>query len=169
MAKSDSTEQWRSVVGYEHQYEVSNHGRVRHISGVLLSQSKTSNGYWQVRLSQPRLMARVHRLVAKAFLPAVVGKPSVNHIDCDGFNNRVGNLEWCSQRENLAHMTRLGRRGKPQLGKRSFYAKLSDDQVRHIRSRRSEGFSLAAIAAEFGINKKTVLNITKGRTYADVR
>lgn len=45
----------------------------------------------------------VHRLVAKAFIPNPNNYEVVNHIDFNGLNNAVDNLEWCSQKHNVIH------------------------------------------------------------------
>lgn len=43
---------------------------------------------------------KIHRLVAKAFIPNPDNKPDVDHIDADTSNNKVSNLRWATQTEN---------------------------------------------------------------------
>lgn len=60
----------------------------------------------------------VHRLVATAFIPNPASLPVVNHIDHDGTNNNIFNLEWCTIRDNNLHCIRHNR--KPHVFKSFF-------------------------------------------------
>src|SRR5690625_5266754 len=101
-------EVWKSVVGYEGLYEVSNRGEIRskdrqvwngnvyyEKKGRILKKTKTTTGYWKVELykNKKRKSKRVHRLVAKAFIPREKGKELINHLDGNPLNNKVNNLE----------------------------------------------------------------------------
>ena len=126
----------RPVKGYEGYYEVDNTGRVfgvdrvisvrngeteynAHIRGKELSQHKHTNGYMMVNLTKDGKCksVRVHRLVAEAFLPNENNLPVVNHKDENRTNNRVENLEWCTQRYNFMYNGANKRAGDTKRGR----------------------------------------------------
>lgn len=114
-ALSFMIEQWKPVVGYEGQYEVSNLGEVRSLVGrklnAKLCRYVRKDGYIQVQLKvnqQPRNFL-VHRLVASAFLPKDELRTSVNHKNFDRADNRLENLEFCTSKENVRHAWAGGR------------------------------------------------------------
>ena len=43
---------------------------------------------------------KVHRLVAKAFIPNPDNLPQIDHINCIRYDNRPENLRWCTQQQN---------------------------------------------------------------------
>lgn len=164
-------EMWRPVKDRP-AYEVSNLGRVRTTVGErILGQWPNQDGYMLVRLSNPRGMARVHRLVAEAFIQNPEGKPCVNHIDCVPDNNAATNLEWCTQKENIAHSDKLGRMQRNYwTGKKSPNAKLSDETVREMRRMYDSGeFSIESVGKLFGVSKRTAGRIINEEVYKYVR
>ena len=102
---------WKTVVYdgevYE-DYEVSSHGQVRKLNYGLLKPSKKDNGYMIVNLfkNKKKKTYYVHRLVATMFIENDdETKTQVNHINELKHDNRVENLEWCSQTYNLRYGT----------------------------------------------------------------
>lgn len=109
------TEIWKDIKDYEGLYQISNLGRVKslHFSKELLLKPRlTGRGYCQIDLQRNKDIkhALVHRLVAEAFIPNPDNLPYVNHKDEDKTNNRVDNLEWCTQLYNIRYGTGLRRR-----------------------------------------------------------
>lgn len=83
-------------------YEVSDHGMVRRVSGSLRKLSLHRSGYLQVQLRNERgpVTVLVHRLVALVF---VAGDPAcgfVDHIDSNKANNDYTNLRWVDRATN---------------------------------------------------------------------
>lgn len=106
-----NVEIWKDTYIYGEQYQVSNTGVVRNkITGHILKPQLDNKGYLRVRMSlhDKKATAKVHRLVAVAFIPNPEDKPQVNHIDADKRNNDVRNLEWVTNGENQIHAYKMG-------------------------------------------------------------
>lgn len=105
--KSDTHEEWRYIKETGRKYSVSNQGRVKNnINGNILKAINTPKGYTKVNLHMDnglRYSRLIHRLVATAFIPNSENKPEVNHKNGIKHDNRVENLEWVTQEENLKH------------------------------------------------------------------
>lgn len=96
---------WREVANYEGEYEVSNMGRVRSLKFNkvrILKDGFNRDGYKQVILSKNGIYTHfyVHRLVWEAFNGPIPEGLVVNHKSEIKSDNRLENLEICTQREN---------------------------------------------------------------------
>lgn len=116
-------EEWRDVIGYEGYYQVSNTGMVRSVDRVVTRSGKpivrhshylkprlSKEGYNSASLSMggEQKYVKVHRIVAQAFILNLENKPQVNHINGNQGDNRVENLEWVTQHENMRHAVETG-------------------------------------------------------------
>lgn len=82
-----------------------------------LKPHKIPNGYLQYRLYDENRKQRVflaHRLVAIAFIDNPHNKPTVNHINNIRTDNRVENLEWATQSEQMIQAYRNGKKSNYQ-------------------------------------------------------
>ena len=107
---------WCDIDGYEGLYQISNKGRVKSLykgSERILKLWDNGRGYLRVYLTKENTSKyiRVHRLVARAFIPNPENKPQVNHKDENKLNNCVENLEWSTAKENNNFGTRNERAG----------------------------------------------------------
>ena len=114
---------WKDISGYEGLYQVSNLGRVKHLSfsrpnpltgGIsimkerILAPQLTKLGYYAVTLYKNGKLHRkfIHTLVAKAFISNPDNLPIINHKDENKLNNKPENLEWCTPKYNNSYGTR---------------------------------------------------------------
>ncbi|CAE7511518.1 unnamed protein product [Symbiodinium sp. CCMP2592] len=94
---------WGAVRWMASCWQVSSCGRVKSAKGEVTAGSLTSAGYRRVMILRREYY--VHRLVAATFLgpPPSLKQWQVNHIDNNGSNNSVANLQYVSPTENLQH------------------------------------------------------------------
>ena len=171
-------EVWKDVVGYEELFSVSNKGRLfSKRTNKILKQNIVGNGYnaCVTKLNGRKgsnLVMKIHREVAKAFIPNLDELPFVNHIDGDKLNNNVENLEWVTPRENVVHALALGLSSLEHLkDSNKAFRKLSEDEVRYVRSEYKpfdRKLGARALARKYGVCKETILSIINGLRYVDV-
>ena len=126
-------EKIKQIKGYE-DYSVSNQGRVFNLKFKRFRKPQKNNrGYFYVDLSKNgvKKIHSIHRLVALAFIENPENKETVNHIDGIKTNNFAGNLEWCSQKENVHHAVNAGL--QDNRGSKHGMSKLDESQVLEIR------------------------------------
>lgn len=93
-------------------YEVSDTGEVRNSVTKKKIQAYTSRGYLRLRIRHKGFCSLIHRLVLSTFKPIPhADRYVVNHIDGNPFNNRIENLHWCSQKENIKHSKSVTKNG----------------------------------------------------------
>ena len=113
-------EEWRDIKDYEGLYKVSSYGRVySYYTKKSLRPRKDKEGYLMVSLYKENKAKehKVHRLVALHFIPNPNNHPQVNHKDENKANNKVDNLEWCTNLYNHNYGTINTRISKSLKGK----------------------------------------------------
>lgn len=111
--------EWFKLKNYEKLYEITKDGKVRRIAfdkirtsntlvsklPILLKPQYDKDGYLRVTLYDGKVKKckYVHRLVAETFIPNPNNYEQVNHKNGIKDDNRVENLEWCSQSYNIRH------------------------------------------------------------------
>ena len=106
MTKPQEIEHWRSCIGWP-EYSISSYGNVHGIKSIL-KQHKKRYAYVYFSKKGVQEQQAIHRLVAKAFIPNPKDYLEVNHLDGNGFNNCVDNLEWCTRKQNVRHAVENG-------------------------------------------------------------
>lgn len=111
-------EEWKDIPKFEGLYQASNLGKIKSLPKLInnrfkdiskaekiLKPSKAKNGYLRVVLVKngTKKYMSVHRLIAITFLPNYFGLEQVNHKNKNKEDNRIENLEWCTNKYNTRY------------------------------------------------------------------
>lgn len=164
---------WKDIPNYDNLYQVSNMGRIKSCSKIVLRNSgkgnalkeekilsleKIKSGYLRVQLSHNKSKKKylVHRLVALVFIENVNNKKQVNHKDSVRDNNESSNLEWVTNKENQIHSVLSGNHNR----------KLKNDDVFLIRSLYKNGnISINKIATNYNMSIQAISNVVNYKTF----
>lgn len=171
-------EVWKSVVGYEGFYEVSNLGSVRGVDrilkrekgpylqkGQLLKQRPNPKGYLMVGLNKVGAVKKcvaVHRLVAEAFLGPKPDDLVTCHVNGNKTDNSVENLQYATQKENCSHKVI---HGTHQTCEAHGMAKLKLQDVAEIKALIASGETQTSVAKLFGVHKGTISMIHREKLW----
>lgn len=132
------------------------------ITGRVLSAGKQTRGYMTVSLydgSSPKKAKSflVHRLIAGAFLGEHPEKKKINHKNGDKTDNRLENLEWVTNQENINHARTV--LGKDGYGLKNSQCKIHPDVVEQIRK---SDKTAVALAKELSLSVDYIRQIRRG-------
>jgi len=160
---------WKSIKGFENEYEISNLGNLRSKDRFVKHYIKDANrfykgqskkvrlgndGYYKCTLKKDskRYDFRVHRLVAEAFIINIESECYVNHINGIKTDNRIENLEWCSASENVIHAVKIG------------LIKTKINDIEAIKIHYSK-LSNRKLANEYNVNSSIIWRIKNKKAY----
>jgi hypothetical protein len=168
---------WKPVKGYKGFYSVSNlgnvrgeprkcrmgHGRMRKVEpGIVKSFECPHTHYPKVRLfkGDGGKTFAIHILVLTSFVGPKKRGLSCAHSDGNRMNSTLSNLRWATASENEKDKLKHGTHNR---GERHYGHKLTQKDVRAIRSDERAGM---VIAAEYGIVQATVSRIKTRQRWA---
>lgn len=159
---------WKDIEGFEGKYQISNTNKVKsnHFGkSIILKPALNTGGYNSVSLSLNNKAKSVtlHRLIMTAFIANPDNKLQVNHINGIKSDNRVENLEWNTQSENINHAIRLGL--KRDIGEKSSLSKLTEKEVLEIRE---SDLSKDELCLQYNIVESCIRSIKTRRTWKHI-
>lgn len=175
---------WKPIPDYETSYEASTEGQIRSLERIVsytrrdgrcverkylsktLKPGLNSRGYEIVSLcdADNRHHTRaVHRLVLETFVGLKQPGQECRHLDGNIRNNALTNLCWGTAAENMADKIAHGTWVR---GSRVGNSRLTEQQVREIKTRLAQKESHASIALDYDVKTVTISAISAGRNWS---
>ena len=174
---------WKDVINYEGIYMVNQYGVIKSLDHIVyhkdgkkrlqkgrnIKYSKSKKGYIQVSLNKNciKFNTSVHRVMAIAFLNNPFNKPQINHINGIKDDNRLENLEWCTNKENQLHAIR-NNLIHPNYGENHHMSKIPNSHIAGIREEIKNGKPMRIIAERYSMSITAISNIKNRKTYINI-
>ena len=157
---------WKDIKNYEGIYQVNVLGEVKNIKFNRILKNVSTGKYLKVVLFKKGKGKQylIHRLISEYFIPNPSNKPCINHINGDGLDNRLDNLEWVTHKENINHAWDNNMCFK-KYGFENPACKISDLSVLTIREWKKlcPKTPNRIIGSYFGISRQHCDDLIKGR------
>ena len=146
---------WKTIKQNEN-YSINENGEVKNnISGkILKSFINKKSGYKIIDLWRNNKCKKIalHRLIAEAFIPNPLHKPTVDHKDGNRLNNSIDNLRWATYQEQNSRFNTYGVRSE----------KIT---VTNINGTKLEFNRITDVAKYFNCNISNISQMLKKGTY----
>lgn len=168
-------EKWRLIKDYPN-YKVSNMGNVMHIRGNILrpfDRGKNGpilqRGYLTVHLCSKDVKGydnhSVHSLVMGAFVGTRPKGMVINHKNGIRWDNRLENLEYCTQSYNRKQDFIMGRQSF--RGEKNNQVKLTEVEVKQIvELYGTGGYTYRQLSKKYGVHPSGISNIFNGHCWS---
>lgn len=140
------------------------------LSGKIAPQNINSRNkyvYTSAWVDGKTVAARVHRLIAIAFIPNPEKKPCVNHKNSIRHDNRIKNLEWVTHSENMKHALEFGF-AETRKGEKSNLCIYSEDDIREACVLLADGYRIVDIEKITGLTRSVINHVKAGNSWVHV-
>ena len=138
--------------------------KLRNVSGPELKkprrlETKSKRGYLAIRVTVDgkHFMMAAHRLVWTVLRGPIPAGMDINHLDGAKHNNRPGNLEPATRRQNHLHAYSTGLRSAPS----NMPPRVLEGIAKSAKALRAKGMSFLAIAKALGVSQTTAFRATR--------
>ena len=165
---------WKDIKEFEEKYQISDKGNVKSLPRYkrkkekILKPGLNNYGYFVVVLMKNKIRYDriVHRLVAGHFISNPENKPQVNHKNGIKTDNKIKNLEWCTNSENKKHSAK---NKLESWGERHYKHKLTKKDVKEIRGKyKKEGITQTELARQYPVNRQNISEIVNYKTWRHI-
>jgi len=180
---------WKDIPGYEGMYQISNMGRLKNLERKFWRNHSVTYKYtlytrkenisklhsWDGDYIRTTLYKngikkhiKLHRLVGQLFIPNPKNLPQINHKNGIRYDNKVENLEWCTNSENILHAYRIGLE-KAVCGELHHNSVFKNSDIIKIRCMYETGnYSMRELAKKYNVDKDTIKCIVRRETWKHI-
>jgi hypothetical protein len=165
----NSPEVWMPVPNYEGLYEISNHGRFAAIrkDGRFFRKLNDKTHYLSVSVKsmdgKPQKSLYIHTLVAHVFIKPRPDGLVVRHLDGNRYNNKVENLAYGTNAQNVADSVKHG----IYKGSNNGRSIINESGAKAIKHLSQNGVTHKMLADSFGVTVQAIYAITSNRNWKD--